>query len=414
MTTPDPIQLALTQNRLDYITRQMGEVMVRTARSPIFSQAHDFTCFVCGPDGWLVSQADGIPIHSGGGGFAVRAVLRDFEGDIEPGDVFVLNDPWQAGGNHLPDWVIARPVFVDDRRVAFACNRAHQSDIGGGAPGAYNPGATDTWQEGVRLPALKLVSRGETRRDLWRLLLANSRTPELQDGDLRAMIGATRIGGERVAEFAEEVSVERALALFDGILDHAERRMRAALAALPDGVYEGADHSDNDCFEPRDVAVWARIVIDGDRASVDLSGSSPQIRGFKNSTWANTCSSVYTRLRVVLRARDPAQRGHLPRRRGDRARRQHRQCHGRRGHHHVHRVHRPTRSSTPAGRRSARRRRNARARAGPRTSSGSPPATTRTAGATFSTTALPRRAPERWRDATASTRSATSARSAAW
>ena len=292
--TPDPIQLALTQNRLDYITRQMGEVMVRTARSPIFSQAHDFTCFVCGPDGWLVSQADGIPIHSGGGGFAVRAVLRDFADDIEPGDVFVLNDPWQAGGNHLPDWVIARPVFVDDRRVAFCCNRAHQSDIGGGAPGAYNPLAHDTWQEGVRLPALKLVSRGETRRDLWRLLLANSRTPELQDGDLRAMIGATRIGAERVAEFAEEVTVERALALFDGILDHAERRMRTALAALPDGVYEGADHSDNDCFGPYDLAVRARLTIDGDRATVDLSGSSPQIRGFKNSTWANTCSSVYT------------------------------------------------------------------------------------------------------------------------
>ena len=130
----DPVQLALTQNRLDYITRQMGDVMVRTARSPIFSQAHDFTCFVCGPDGWLVSQADGIPIHSGGGGFAVRAVLRDFEGDIEPGDAFVLNDPWQAGGNHLPDWVVARPVFVGDRPVAFACNRAHQSDIGAAPP----------------------------------------------------------------------------------------------------------------------------------------------------------------------------------------------------------------------------------------------------------------------------------------
>ncbi len=292
--TLDPVQLALTQNRLDYITRQMGEVMVRTARSPIFSQAHDFTCFVCGPDGWLVSQADGIPIHSGGGGFAVRAVLRDFADDIEPGDVFVLNDPWRAGGNHLPDWVVARPVFVDGRRVAFCCNRAHQSDIGGGAPGTYNPLARDTWQEGVRLPALKLISRGEIRRDLWRLLLANSRTPELQDGDLRAMVGATRIGAERVAEFAGEVSADQALALFDGILDHAERRMRAALAALPDGVYEGADHSDNDCFEPRDVAVRARLTIEGDGARVDLSESSPQIRGFKNSTWANTCSSVYT------------------------------------------------------------------------------------------------------------------------
>ena len=161
----DPVQLALTQNRLDYVTRQMGDVMVRTARSPIFSQAHDFTCFVCGPDGWLVSQADGIPIHSGGGGFAVRAVLRDFEGDVEPGDVFVLNDPWQAGGNHLPDWVIARPVFVEGRRVAFACNRAHQSDIGGGAPGTYNPLARDTWQEGGAAPRheARLPRRDPTR-----------------------------------------------------------------------------------------------------------------------------------------------------------------------------------------------------------------------------------------------------------
>ena len=293
--TLDPIQLALTQNRLDYITRQMGEVMVRTARSPIFSQAHDFTCFVCGPDGWLVSQADGIPIHSGGGGFAVRAILRDFEDDIEPGDVFVLNDPWLAGGNHLPDWVIARPGVR--RRPARRLLRATGPTSPTSAavrPAPTTRARTDTWQEGVRLPALKLVSRGEMRRDLWRLLLANSRTPELQDGDLRAMIGATRIGTERVAEFAEEVSVDRALELFDGILDHAERRMRAALAALPDGVYEGADHSDNDCFEPCDLAVRARLTIDGDGARVDLSESSPQIRGFKNSTWANTCSSVYT------------------------------------------------------------------------------------------------------------------------
>ena len=320
----DPVQLALTQNRLDYITRQMGQVMVRTARSPIFSQAHDFTCFICGPDGWLVSQADGIPIHSGGGGFAARALLRDFgggsgddtavagvahPGDIHEGDVFVLNDPWLAGGNHLPDWVIARPVFTDGRLIAFVCNRAHQSDIGGGAAGTYNPAATETWAEGVRLPVMKLVSRGTVRADLWRLLMANTRTPDLLDGDLRAMLGSTRIGGERVAEFAREVGVDSALALFDGILDHAERRLRAAIAELPDGVYAGEDVSDNDCFDLVPVRVQVRLTIAGDSAKVDFTGSSAQIRGFKNSTWANTCSSVYTAFASFFDADIPRNEG---------------------------------------------------------------------------------------------------------
>ena len=107
----DPITLALFQNRLDYVARQMGWVMIRTARSPIFNQAHDFSCFVADEKGSLVSQADGIPIHTGGGGFAIRALLGAFGDDIADGDVFVLNDPYVAGGNHLPDWVIARPVF---------------------------------------------------------------------------------------------------------------------------------------------------------------------------------------------------------------------------------------------------------------------------------------------------------------
>ena len=135
----DPVILALTQNRLDHISHQMGWVMVRTARSPIFSQAHDFSCFIAGPTGEVVSQADGIPIHTGSGGFGVRAILRDFGSELAEGDVYLLNDPWEAGGNHLPDWVIARPVFVDGQMVGLTCNRAHQSDIGGGAAGAYNP-----------------------------------------------------------------------------------------------------------------------------------------------------------------------------------------------------------------------------------------------------------------------------------
>ncbi len=154
----DPITLTLVQNRLDHISQQMGWVMIRTARSPIFSQAHDFSCFITDATGYILAQADGLPIHTGGGGFAIRALIEAFGDDIVDGDVFVLNDPYEAGGNHLPDWVISRPVFVDERIVGFCSNRAHQSDIGGGAAGSYNSRATEIFHEGES----RFAESGET------------------------------------------------------------------------------------------------------------------------------------------------------------------------------------------------------------------------------------------------------------
>ena len=292
----DPIVLALVQNRLDDISRHMGWVMTRTARSPIFSQAHDFSCFITDPAGTLVSVADGIPIHTGGGGFTVRAVLAAFAGHIDDGDVFLSNDPYEAGGNHLPDWVITRPVFIAGQLVAFACNRAHQSDIGGGAAGAYNSAASEIFHEGLRLPVLKLVESDATREDVWRLLLLNTRTPQLLDGDLRAMLGSTRIGAGRIIELIDELGVGQGHAYFDGILDYAERRFRAAVANLPDGRYEAAESIDNDCFEAVELEVRLALEVAGEDLTVDFTGSSPQMRGFKNSSLANTYSAVYMAL----------------------------------------------------------------------------------------------------------------------
>ena len=289
----DPITLALVQNRLDYIARHMGWVMTRTARSPIFNQSHDFSCFIADPEGTLVSQADGIPIHTGGGGFAVRALLKVFADDMADGDVFLLNDPYVAGGNHLTDWTILRPVFVAGRLLAFACNRAHQSDIGGGAAGTYNPAATEIFHEGIRLPPLKLIEAGETRRDLWQMLLLNCRTPELLDGDLRAMIGSTRIGAERIAALMAELGVEAGLACFADILDHADRRLREALSSLPPGRYVAEEATDNDCFEDIETVIRLALTVAPDGMIVDFTGTDPQMRGFKNSSIANTTSAVY-------------------------------------------------------------------------------------------------------------------------
>jgi N-methylhydantoinase A/oxoprolinase/acetone carboxylase beta subunit/N-methylhydantoinase B/oxoprolinase/acetone carboxylase alpha subunit len=297
-TRLDPIVLALMQNRLDQISRHMGWVMTRTARSTIFSQSHDFSCYITTPDGTLVANADGIPIHTGGGGFAVRALLGRFGGRMQPGDVFILSDPYVAGGNHLPDWVIGRPIWVEGADgepviAGFCCNRAHQSDIGGGLAGTYNPEATEIWHEGIRLPVMKLVDRGEIRDDVWEMLLINSRTPELLDGDLRAMLGSTQIGAERVTALVDELGLAPYLNYLDGVLEHADRRMRAAVAELPDGIYYGEDHSDNDCFQKMDIAIRVTLTVKGDEMVVDFSQSDPQILGFKNSSLANTYSSVY-------------------------------------------------------------------------------------------------------------------------
>ncbi|QOZ23878.1 hydantoinase B/oxoprolinase family protein [Bradyrhizobium sp. CCBAU 51753] len=305
----DPITLALVQNRLDHIALQMGWVMTRTARSPILSQSHDFSCFITDGRGILISQADGLPMHTGGGGFAVRAILRDFKDAIEPEDVFLLSDPYTAGGNHLPDWVIACPVFVMGKLVAFACNRAHQVDIGGGAAGTYNSAATEIFHEGIRLPVLKLIEAGRTREDLWRLLLINTRMPEALDGDVRAMIGSTRIGAERLALLVEEVGVDHAIEFFEAVLAHADRRFRTSSSRLPRGTWRAEETVDHDCFQPIDGRIVVTLTVSDSGLVVDFDGTSPQIRGFKNSSIANSTSAVFVALASFFEADLPKNEG---------------------------------------------------------------------------------------------------------
>lgn len=289
----DPIVLSLFQNRLDSIAVQMGSVMLRTARSPIFSQSHDFSCFLTNAQGMLVSQADGIPIHSGGGGVSVRATLAAFKNQVAPGDVYLSNDPYVAGGNHLPDWVVARPVFVGTDLVAFSCIRAHQADIGGGVAGTYNPHATEIFHEGIRLPPLKLIDKGQERADLWSLLLINTRCPEEVDGDLRAMLGSTQIGAEHIEALARELGAQATGNYMDALLDHGERALEVLLEKLPDGDYRSQEHLLNDCFEDREILLTVRVQKTGGKLTVDFTGTDPQIRGFKNSSLANTHSAVY-------------------------------------------------------------------------------------------------------------------------
>jgi N-methylhydantoinase B len=296
----DPVLLALTQKQLDHITRQMGWVMMKTARSPIFSQSHDFSCFIGDADGAVAAQADGIPIHTGGGGFALRALKSAFGRDIADGDVFLSNDPYLAGNNHLADWTVMRPVFIDGELFGFSCNRAHQSDIGGGVAGTYNAAALEIFHEGVRIPSLRIAERGIVREDIVRLLLANTRCPDLLAGDLHAMLGSTKIGADRLAALVRDLGHNQASRLFQDLLDYAERRMRAQICNLRPGRYNGADTSDHDCFGEACVTVQVALTVEGDRMVFDFSGSSPQMAGFKNSPLANTHSAVYLALTTFL------------------------------------------------------------------------------------------------------------------
>ena len=311
MNSLDPIRLAVIEKQIDHICQQMGWIMTRTARSPIFSQSHDFTCFLASAEGEVIAQADGLPIHSGGGGYAIRALLKVYKDDIHDGDVFILSDPYVAGGNHLPDWTIIRPIILDGRLCAFAVNRAHQSDIGGGAAGTYNCEAREIFHEGIRLPPMRLIDRGQMRSDLFSLLMLNSRTPELTEGDVGAMIGSTKIGADRIKAILRDVGVDEGLAYFSGLLDHAEAMMRNAITALPEGCWVGIDGSNTDCFKEVDVPIKVTVTKIEDTLTFDFTGSSDQIAGFKNSSIANTFSSVFVAVATFFDSTIPHNEGAL-------------------------------------------------------------------------------------------------------
>lgn len=305
----DPVSVSVFENRLNYISREMGIVMLRSSRSPIFNQSHDFSCYLTDAVGNLISQADGVPIHTGGGGFAVKC-LRDYWGDdIHEGDIFLMNDPYVAGGNHLPDFTVISPVFEDGTLLAFACARAHQIDIGGGVAGTYNPMAREIYQEGIRIPAVKIYVQGRFRHDVVNLITLNTRFPDLVSADLQAMVGAARVGAARLKEIAEKNGVEVFFALQAAVLDYAERVVRKAVEDIPDGVYRGSDFMTNDGVSDNPVDIVVEITVNGSDISVDFTGTSPQIASYKNSSYTNTCSAVYLAFATLMGGRIPLNSG---------------------------------------------------------------------------------------------------------
>ncbi len=288
----DPITLAVVEHRLESIAQEMTEAMLRTAMSQILNSSRDFSTAILDGDCQLVAQGEGIPVHISALPVAGAAVRDYFGDDISEGDLFILNDPY-FGGSHLPDITIIRPVFYEGRLLFYGVNRAHHSDVGGGTHGGYNPGANEIFQEGLRIPPLKLYDRGVPRKDLLQMLSANVRQPENFLGDLNAQIGSVMLAAQRIESLLADYGPERLLAVVSEILAATERQVRQFISGWPDGVYHGESLVDDDGFDSKLVPIRAKVTIAGDSMTIDLSESSPQVEGFINSAYANTRSLAH-------------------------------------------------------------------------------------------------------------------------
>ena len=288
----DPITLAVVEHRLESIAQEMTEAMLRTAMSQILNSSRDFSTAILDGDCQLVAQGEGIPVHISALPVAGAAVRDYFGEDIYEGDLFILNDPY-FGGSHLPDITIIRPIFYEGRLLFYGVNRAHHSDVGGGTHGGYNPGANEIFQEGLRIPPLKLYDKGVPRTDLLQMLSANVRQSENFLGDLNAQIGSVMLAAQRIESLLADYGPDRLMAVVAQILAATEKQVRQFISKWPDGVYYGESLVDDDGFDSKLVPIRAKVTIAGDSMTIDLSESSPQVEGFINSAYANTRSLAH-------------------------------------------------------------------------------------------------------------------------
>jgi N-methylhydantoinase B len=305
----DPVRLELVKNAIGSVVDEMVLTVVRVAYSSIMKDTMDLSSAFCDRTGRMIAQGLSLPLHLGSIPDAMDAVLAKFPAGLSPGDVVVLNDPYQ-GGMHLPDIFMFKPVYVDGRLIGYAVLVAHHNDMGGRVPGSSAADSTEIFQEGLRIPILKLYDRGvpnETLRDIIRI---NVRIPDIVLGDIDAQLAACRIAERGMADLARRFGVDELEHLFEELLDYSEREARRTITAIPDGVYHFEDHLDDDGVDfTKPVRVAVALRVDGDELTVDLAGTSPQVRGAINSTLSFAKSAVYFAIRSIMDSDAPNNAG---------------------------------------------------------------------------------------------------------
>lgn len=310
--TLDPVSLEILGNALRSVTDETWVALMKSAYSTNIKERHDHSTAIMDPRGRLVVQAvQSLPIHIASMSGLMASLLEKYGSDLRDGDIFVANDPHVAGGTHLPDVNLAMPVFVGGEPIAFLCNIAHHADIGGMSAGSMAGGMSEIYQEGLRIPVVRLFREGELQQDLLDLLLLNVRVPEERRGDYFAQIAACRLGARRLREVVGAHGADSVSHAFEDIIDRTEARLRDAIETVPNGVYEFEDVLDGDGLDAYAIPIRIRIRIAGRRAHFDFRGTSAQVPGNVNVTLNATRASVCYSLKALLDPNVPNNEGVL-------------------------------------------------------------------------------------------------------
>lgn len=301
----DPVTLSVLGSALSGIAEEIGAVLIRASYSSNIKERRDCSAALFDATGRMVAQAEHIPVHLGAMPEAVEAVMQR---EPRAGDVFVINDPY-SGGTHLPDITLVSPMSRADEIIGYAVTRAHHSDVGGMRPGSMPSDSRDIYQEGLIIPPVRLVEEGTYVSDILDFILANSRTPKVRSGDLRAQVAANNLAQERMGELIERRGHDVVLTAFDEVVSYTERRAREAIEQLPDGEYRATSEIEGDGTTEDDIPIEVIVSIQGDGMSIDFANTSKAVAGNVNCPLAVTRSACYFALRVLLPEDVPANAG---------------------------------------------------------------------------------------------------------
>ena len=312
MPVLSPIQVELLRNGLTSICDEMFLAIMKSAYSTNIKERHDHSAAIFDAEGKVVVQGESLPLHLASMLGLVEVVLDRYGRDnISPGDMFLSNDPFVGRGSHLPDVAILAPVFRDEELVMFVSNIAHHSDIGGMAPGSMAGGMTEIYQEGLRIPPIRIAKNHEILDDVLDLVLLNVRVPEERKGDYMAQIAANKLGARRLQELFTKWTREQVFEGCTGIIEAVTRRMRAGIADLPDGKYEFTDVLDDDGMGTTNIPICVKIDIQSDEIWLNFEGSAPQVTGNMNNSFAGLQASVLFALKVLIDPDGPTNHGML-------------------------------------------------------------------------------------------------------
>jgi N-methylhydantoinase B len=303
-----PMTRELIREALAALGDQMSLTIVRTSHSDTVKNAMDFSSALCDARGRLIAQGLTLPNQLGSIPDAAASVLRNFAGDLHPGDMIVMNDPFD-GGMHLPDIFLFKPVFRDGAMIGLIATVAHHTDVGGSIPGSMAPNASEVYQEGLRIPPVKFYERGEPSRSVHAFIRANVRVPDVVMGDFGAQVAACNVGEAGLLRLVETYGLDAFTAHVEELMDYTERVTRAELRAWPNGTYTRTDYIDDDGIRPEPIPISVAVTIEDDSIAVDFTGSAPQIPAALNCTPSFMKACTYCALRSLMRTDLPMNAG---------------------------------------------------------------------------------------------------------